>query len=218
MKLRNLAFVPITAALVGFAAPAAADSFQGSFWGLSYSGSPLADSDPLHETFRITLGVDLAGYTGGGSFLDQVSLKVSPSVFAASLVSAPVALADWTLQSGGINASGCSGNGGGFNCANSTLSLNGGKGVAVGNPSQHSWVFDITVNNGALITSVLGDSVKGRFVDSGGNKVGALVSEAMTLHTTTPTPEPEIYAMLLAGFSVLGFAARRRKQKEAAAA
>ena len=31
-------------------------------------------------------------------------------------------------------------------------------------------------------------------------------------------PEPETYAMLLAGLGLLGFAARRRKQKEAAAA
>lgn len=35
---------------------------------------------------------------------------------------------------------------------------------------------------------------------------------------TTPIPEPETYAMLLAGLGLLGFAARRRKQKEAAAA
>jgi hypothetical protein len=34
----------------------------------------------------------------------------------------------------------------------------------------------------------------------------------------TPVPEPETYAMLLAGLGLLGFAARRRKQKEAAAA
>ena len=33
-----------------------------------------------------------------------------------------------------------------------------------------------------------------------------------------PVPEPETYAMMLAGLCLLGFAARRRKQKEAAAA
>jgi len=33
-----------------------------------------------------------------------------------------------------------------------------------------------------------------------------------------PVPEPETYAMLLAGLGLLGFAARRRKLKEAAAA
>lgn len=35
---------------------------------------------------------------------------------------------------------------------------------------------------------------------------------------TSPVPEPETYGMLLAGLGMLGFAARRRKQKEAAAA
>jgi hypothetical protein len=34
--------------------------------------------------------------------------------------------------------------------------------------------------------------------------------------TTTPVPEPETYAMLLAGLGLLGFAARRRKLKLAA--
>jgi len=35
---------------------------------------------------------------------------------------------------------------------------------------------------------------------------------------TSPIPEPETYALLLAGLGLLGFHARRRKQKEAAAA
>ena len=39
-----------------------------------------------------------------------------------------------------------------------------------------------------------------------------------TLEAAAPIPEPETYAMLLAGLGLLGFAARRRKLKEAAAA
>ena len=34
----------------------------------------------------------------------------------------------------------------------------------------------------------------------------------------SPVPEPETSAMMLAGLGMLGFAARRREQKEAAAA
>src|SRR3989304_3847731 len=34
--------------------------------------------------------------------------------------------------------------------------------------------------------------------------------------TTAPIPEPETYAMMLAGLGLMGFVARRRKQKEAA--
>jgi hypothetical protein len=46
------------------------------------------------------------------------------------------------------------------------------------------------------------------FGESG--KYGGLV-------TVSPIPEPEIYAMLLAGLGVMGFVARRRKQQAAAA-
>ena len=42
--------------------------------------------------------------------------------------------------------------------------------------------------------------------------------EWSTRHAVTSIPEPETYAMLLAGLGLLGFQARRRKLKEAAAA
>lgn len=41
-------------------------------------------------------------------------------------------------------------------------------------------------------------------------------SYQMTLTTTAPVPEPESYAMLLAGLGLLGFIGRRKKQQEAA--
>jgi len=52
--------------------------------------------------------------------------------------------------------------------------------------------------------------------DSGGNPIDP--SRWSLANVTTPIPEPETYAMLLAGLGLLGFAARRRKLKEAAAA
>ena len=38
----------------------------------------------------------------------------------------------------------------------------------------------------------------------------------VTLVTAAPIPEPETYAMILAGLGLMGFVARRRRQKEAA--
>ncbi len=182
----------------------------------------MPDADPIHETYRITLGVDTNGYSGTGLYLDQVAIKVSSSVFSASLFNAPSGAGSWALLAGGINANGCSGSGGGFECANSLSALNGGKGVAI-NPGNgagidYSWVFDVTVNNGTLFTGVGDSSIKARFVNASGGKVGALISEPFTLTHTPPIPEPETYAILLAGLGLLGFAARRRKLKEAATA
>jgi hypothetical protein len=185
-----------------------ADTFQGSIWSLTFSGSPLPDADPLHETYEITLGVDTTGYTGSGSFLDQVALKVSSSLSGASLVAAPGGIADWMLVPGGIDASGCSGSGGGFECADSVILSN----TAVG--GVYSWVFDLTMDNSTLFTGLNEASVKGRFVDTSGNKVGDLVSENVTL--TSPVPEPEIYAMLSIGLGLMGWVGRRRKLREAA--
>jgi len=183
----------------------AADSFQGTIWSLSYSGSALADADPLHETYRVTLAVDTSGYTGGGSFIDQVAVKVSSSLFGASLVSGPGGASNWSISGGGIGAYGCTGNGSGFECADGLI-LAGNTPVPGG---TYSWVFDLTMDNGLLFTGLLESSVKGRFVDANGRKVGALVSENVTL--TSPVPEPEIYAMMGLGLGLMGWIGRRRK-------
>lgn len=195
------------------AGPALANSFQGSIWSLSTNGIDL-DANPLTQTFQVALAVDTSGYTGGGSFLDQAAIKVSSSLLNASLISAPGGLANWTYHPGGLNAADCNGTGSGFECVDS-VTVAGGAAVPGG---IYTWVLDLTMNNGALFTGALQDSVKGRFVNASGNKVGSLVSENATMNivTTSAIPEPESYATLLAGLGLLGFMAGRRKRKEAA--
>ncbi len=204
-------------ALLCLASAGPAASFQGTVWSLS--SEALADSDPLHESYRITLGVDTNNYTGTGSFLDQVAIKVSSAVYSASLFSAPGATSSWALIPGGISASGCSEAGAGFTCANSLASLNSGMGVAVttgnGAGMDHTWVFDIAVSNGGLFTGAGMASIKARFVNDQGMKVGDLVSEPMSLNLVSAAPEPETYAMLLAGLGLVGAWVRRRKAPSA---
>ena len=187
------------------------DSCQGGVYTLYYNGNALPDADPVHQTFRVFLDINTTAYTGGGLFLDQVAIKVSSSVFAATLFSAPSGAANWLLQTGGINAGGCSGSGGGFECANSGPALNGGKGVAVPVATIYTWAFDVTVNNGTLNTAPGGASIKARYVDASGNKVGDLVSEPITLQRDLRLPEPAPVALLFGGL-VAALALRRRRK------
>ncbi len=200
--------------------PAHANSFQGTVWSLTYGGlaQPEPVADPLNETWRIWLGVDTDGYSGSGIFLDQVALKVSSSVVNATLVAAPTGVGAWNLMSGGISAGGCQEAGGGFECADSGITLNSGKGVPI-NPGNgagidYSWVFDVTMANGALFTTS-DASIKARFVDINGLKSGALISEPIRLSMVTSVPEPESFAMMLAGLGLLmGALAHRRHSKK----
>lgn len=222
MKLKNalLACITATSSVLagGLLAPAHADTFQGTVWSLTYGGiaQPELVADPLNETWRIWLGVETNGYSGSGSFLDQVAIKVSSSVVNATLVAAPTGVGAWTLLSGGLSSGGCQGSGGGFECADSGLSLNSGKGVAI-NPNNgvgidYSWVFDVTMANGALFAQT-DSSIKARFVDLKGHKSGALISEPIRLSLVTSVPEPESVALMLAGLGLMGVVARRRNHR-----
>ena len=55
--------------------------------------------------------------------------------------------------------------------------------------------------------------LKARYLDTDGRKVGSLVSEGLTQTDppAPPVPEPETYAMFLAGLGILGAIGRRRK-------
>jgi MYXO-CTERM domain-containing protein len=197
-------------------------SCDGGIYTLTWSGTPQSTTATT-ETDRITLTINTAGVPasltsqGGGAgpfFLNAVAIKIASSVRAATLVAAPGGTGNWTLGTGGINAGGCDGSGSGFECADWTAV---GAGAALGGTLV--FTFDETIALGSLITSNLGASIKAQYVNAAGSKVGALVSEGITLQTSSsgisstgsaPEPSSSSLALLAVGLLAAGLGARRK--------
>lgn len=216
-KIRNTVLAGLASLFItGGGYANASVTVDGATYSLTYSGAALPSLDPLFQTFRVTLGIDTNNYSGGGSFLDSVAIKVSSGVASASLFSAPGGTGSWSLLAGGLNSSGCSGGGSGWVCADGLA--NSGKGLAIttGNGAgiDYAFAFDVTMASGALFTGINAASIKALYVDTAGNKIGSIVSVPITL----AVPEPETYAMMLAGLGLMGFVAKRRKEREVAIA
>ena len=200
-------------------------SCDGGIYTLSWSGTPQSTTATT-ETDRITLTIDTSGVPasltsqGGGIgpfALNAVAIKIASSVISSSLFAAPGGVASWNVVAGGINASGCSGSGSGFNCAD-WIAV--GPGAALG--GVLTFVFDQTISLGSLITSNFGASIKAQYVDASGSKVGALMSEDITLQTsstssgissTGSTPEPKSSSLALLGVGLLMATSWVRRRK-----
>jgi len=213
-----------SAAIIGGSATASASSMtigglnstcatcQGSSYTLDISQAPTElNSDNLLDTYLVTLTIDTSGYNGGGTRIDEVAVKVSSGVDVAQLSLAPGGTNSWALVPGGISASGCSGSGSGFECAD--WKANSPNGAFIPNLSQLNpylltWQFTIDIAGPLFsFTSTNPDllpSIKARYVDDAGNKVGALVSEKV--------PEPGTLALLGLGASLAAIR-RRRDQR-----
>lgn len=161
-------------------------SCQGATYTLDYSGTAQSVG-AVNSVYRIRYTIDTSTYTGGGVAIDAAAIKVSSSAVSATLFAAPGGVGNWAVVGGGINAGGCSGSGGGFECADWIAA---GVGVAVGGTLV--WEFDMTIPNGSLITSLGGASIKARYVDANGRKIGDLVSEPITLQNRSGDPDPSV--------------------------
>lgn len=180
-------------------------SCQGGVYDLSYN---LISSANGVDTLNLFLTVDSTSYTGGGLFINSVAAKVAPAVLSFSLLSAPVSLTSgstWNTLDGGLAANGCSGAGAGFICTESTS-----RGASTAT-TLNTWSWQVQVATGSLFTPAESSSIKVLYVDNAGNKVGALVSEGISL---TPggsdIPEPATFAIAGAGLVALGLLRRRR--------
>ncbi len=80
-------------------------------------------------------------------------------------------------------------------------------GVPTGTP--YSWVFDIEMAAGDLFTGPFQASIKARYADNSGKKVGDLVSENITLMV----PEPSAGALLGLGLGMSGLALFRPRRR-----
>jgi len=174
---------------------------QGSTYTLSVLGMAPTDLNPADasfDTYLIALTIDTTGYTGTGVAIDEIAIKVADSVDAASMVDAPGPVGSWQLVPGGLDASGCTGSGSGFDCSDW---VGVGTSQAIVHGPLLTWVLDVDVKS-PLLQGVNQATIKARYVDASGNKVGALVSENITV------PEPGTWSLLALGVAATLF--RRR--------
>jgi hypothetical protein len=183
---------------------------QGAIYTLEYDPTPVATTATT-ETYRITFSIDTTGPLAAGLAtavgIDTVAVKVANTVVDGSVVSGP-APATWVGHgNSGLNANGCSNGGGGFFCAD----ISAGAAPSLG--GLLVWIFNIEVNNGTLKTAAGDASVKARYIDAAGDKIGDLVSEPITLQGFPPIPEPGSAMLLGSGLLGLAFAGSRRRTR-----
>ncbi len=188
--------------------PAWADSIGpscGSCYGGTYTLTNLGllGSTATTETYRIQYDINTSGYTGAATdYIQSVAIKVSSGPVWASLFSAPGGVGIWRVFSNrGLNNSNCSSGGTGYVCAQDGN-------FAIANGTTYTWVFDVIMARGSLLSGVNAASIKANYNPPS----GIIVSENITLGGQIP--EPASVSLLMGGIGIWGYS-RYRARKNA---
>jgi hypothetical protein len=176
---------------------------QGSTYLLTYDPTKTVSSIGV-SIYDVFLTIDPSGYTGGGSYINAVAIKIaSDNGATGSVIIAPGGAGNWTEVDGGLNASGCSGAGAGFICASDGHTAP----VPTAAGTTYIWEFNYATSK-SLLTGNLASSIKVDYVNGTGGKVGALVSEDITLQQQVPDGG---MALMLLGGALVGLETLRRR-------
>ncbi len=189
----------ILATLVSVAASCSAFATSSlSFQDVTFSAQAL-DSDTLR--FTIT-GADTAdGNWTGVRYLKAFSFKDIGDIASVSVVSGP-SFASIAESGKELNAKGCTGGNSGGACFSFTQ-------LAVLTGSM-TWTIDFVAATGKTLNFAAPHLKVDFYKTLSDNKsTGSLLSQSMV----TAVPEPQTYAMLLAGLAAVGAMARRRQNR-----
>jgi PEP-CTERM motif len=204
MRLRSLLLASAVSTLIGFGSAAHSQAWSRSFneTGVKFT---LTFQSPSGNVGRFDLTPDTTGYDQrSNGYLDSVRFKAWDSADRGFvLIRAPSGTGAWIGTEASISGipvsdAGCGGNDAGFACVEARRK--GAFDVASGGPYR----FPFQVAASGLPGDAPDTHVGAGYANNPRGGAGAGTT-SVSLH-----PEPETYALMLAGLGLMGFIARRR--------